>query len=242
MTRKIASGSDQRSAFIAAILVRAPAAPGSGDRGSARAAAVPSPRQRAPRTCRTACPRDRPCVPRNSSAPWPSSSAAAHSISSYVALIASTMQTTRNASIASPAHVSTAHQDLARGYRRHEALEEVADLVVRIAVQAERVGDLEAERHARVCVGAADHEHHRVQENADIEQRRQRKAIVRRPENRQHERDRRHFERPRRAIVRLESGQPQQSKQEGQRDQQPACPHRAIAAAMPANFCRTASR
>jgi hypothetical protein len=59
-------------------------------------------------------------------------------------------------------HRVAADEDLAREDRRHEALREVAEAVVVVARQPERVARPIAERHLRVRVMPADAEDHRV--------------------------------------------------------------------------------
>lgn len=72
-------------------------------------------------------------------------------------------------------HMRTPDQNFARHQRRNKALEEMADLVVRIALDMEQIGNLETERHASIGVNTADDQHHRVYADADVKQCRQRK-------------------------------------------------------------------
>src|SRR5262249_6277406 len=87
-------------------------------------------------------------------------------------------------------------QELAGEDRRHEALREVAEPVVGITREVERVLRPEAERHARVRVVAADDEDERVQEEQAVGERRQREAPPRRDEDRDADEHREDLEPP----------------------------------------------
>ena len=57
---------------------------------------------------------------------------------------------------------TASQQDLARDHRRNDALHEVADAVVGVALEMQQVLQPEAERHAGVAVRAAEDEHQRM--------------------------------------------------------------------------------
>ena len=98
----------------------------------------------------------------------------------------------------------------ARDERRHEALEEVTDLVVGVAAQVEKLRDLEAQRDPRVGVGPAEHQDERVDEDAGVEQGGEREAAAGRPQEGQGNDHREDLEEPRRAVVGTRAGQCQQ--------------------------------
>jgi len=107
-----------------------------------------------------------------------------------------------------------------RGKRPNQRREHVRLRVPRIALRAEEL------------VGALAEQ----QRDGPFDQ------LVRRPQDRQHDDDRRDLERPRRAVIRPGAGQRQQREQRRECDQQRRRSHRASAAATPASFCRAASR
>ncbi len=99
--------------------------------------------------------------------------------------------------------IAAAKQHLTRGQGRHEALEKVTDLVVGIALQAEHLLHLEAERHPRIGVGTAEHEHEGMHEDAHVKQGSQRIAPMRGVQDRQHDQDRCDLHEPGSTVVGL---------------------------------------
>ncbi len=106
-------------------------------------------------------------------------------------------------------------------HRGHQPLHEVANLVVGVAAQLQRVLQPEAQRHARIGVGAAQDQHQRVQRNQAIEQRGQRITPPRGQQNRRGDQHRGDFQQPGAPVIRRHA-RPQQSgkHQQAQRGQQ----------------------
>src|SRR6185369_4056690 len=96
----------------------------------------------------------------------------------------------------------------------NEALREVAEAVVVVPGEPEGALHPEAQRDLGVRVVAADHEDERVDEDEDVEERRQREAPVRREEQRGGDQERRDLERPRRIVVRVDAGRDERDRGE----------------------------
>jgi hypothetical protein len=89
-----------------------------------------------------------------------------------------------------------AEQHLAREHRRDETLREVADAVVVVSRQTERILRPEAERHLRVRVVPAQHQDERVHEQQAVHEWREREASRGEHEDRRDDQDRRDLEQP----------------------------------------------
>ena len=76
-------------------------------------------------------------------------------------------------------YVRAPNKDLSSHQRRHKALKEMSDFVVRITIETQAVRNLEAEGDPGIGVGGAQHEYQRVQRDAEVQQRCRGKALVR---------------------------------------------------------------
>ena len=92
-------------------------------------------------------------------------------------------------------------QQFARDDRRHEALSEMPDSVVRVAAEIEEIAQPIAERHQRIGVMTADHQDHRVDRDQHIAERRQREPAEGRPQERHGDDHRQHLEPPGEPVV-----------------------------------------
>ena len=102
---------------------------------------------------------------------------------------------------AAPADDAVPDEDLAREDRGHEPLGEVADAVVVVAREAEPVLHPETERHAGVRVVTAHDEDDGVHEHEHEQQGRERKAFVRRDDQREPDDGGEDLEAPREPLV-----------------------------------------
>jgi len=109
-------------------------------------------------------------------------------------------------------HLSSAHKppsdkDLASDKSGDEALEEVTNLVVRIAGEVEDIGKVKAKRNSCVCERASGHEHKGMKEDANVEQVCQWETAIRCPKDGQRDEHREYFQHPGGTVVRSNAGQ-----------------------------------
>lgn len=76
----------------------------------------------------------------------------------------------------SSAHKPASHENLASGKGGDKTLEEVTNLVVRIAAEIEEAGEVKAKRDSCVRVRASGYKHKSMKEDANVEQGGQREA------------------------------------------------------------------
>ena len=103
-----------------------------------------------------------------------------------------------------------AHQHLADEDGGDKALDEVAEPVVVVAGEMERVAEPEAERDLGVGVVPAHREHQRVEEEQAVEHRGEREARRRCDQDRQRHHYRRDLEQPRQSVAGIETRERQQ--------------------------------
>ena len=183
-----------------------------------------------------------PCVPRKAPAASPPASAAHHSVNSYVALMPSTVNNDDREQPLARRERRRPDQQLADHDRRAEALHQVADAVVVVAREIEPVLHPEPERHACVRVVTTEDQDQAVDRDEPVRERRQRKATVRRDEQRRRNEHGQHFEPPRQAVVRPDAGDDERDRDCSQQRERESRAIRAAQAGSTPRLARMRSR